>query len=71
MEIIHKLVATIETLNNCDYLLQQINQGQHRELIPRRTDGTGTLPGTIKHQRSQPPAVALADQNQQPTDNRP
>jgi len=64
LDIIHKLVATIEALNSCGYLLPQINQGQRLEPIPRRTDEAGKLPGTIEHQRSQPPAVALADQNQ-------
>nr|DAT63187.1 MAG TPA: hypothetical protein [Caudoviricetes sp.] len=34
------------------------------------TNQPWTAPGTIEHQQGQPPVVALADQNQQPTDNR-
>lgn len=66
-----KLVATIEALSSCGYLSPQINQGQHREPIPRRADEAGIIPGMIEHQRSQPQAVGLANQNQKPTDNRP
>lgn len=67
---VYKLVVTIEAVSSYEYLLLQIKQIHHREPIPRRTDEAVTLPGTIEHQQSRPPAVALADQNQLPTDNR-
>ena len=68
--IVYKLAVTIEIVNSCGYLLPKVNQWQHQEPAPRRTDEAVTLPGTIEHQQSRPPAVALADQNQLPTDNR-